>query len=281
MADGTANGIRHAELGNWTGQALLIPRSLLAQVKTWPEVVRPGVYFLVGPETASSKREAYIGEAEQIFTRLEQHLSKDFWEQAIAFTNKDENLTKAHVRYLEAALIREATEADRYSLHNKKTTDVPSLPRGDRDMMDEYIDHLKVLLGALGHPVLDPIVPVIVEGHGKLPQDENLFFFTSKDASASGIPTPEGFVVLEGSTARVGNTSTSNPNLKATLLTEQILAPISDGLLAFKRSHLFKSPSAAAAIVCSHDVNGRASWKLKDGSSLKEWEAKQLASPLG
>ena len=37
--------------------------------------------------------------------RLRQHKNKEFWVSAIVFVSKDENLTKAHVRYLENRLL--------------------------------------------------------------------------------------------------------------------------------------------------------------------------------
>ncbi len=65
LADGTASGLRHAELANWTGQALMVPRTLIAESRHWKEVERPGVYFLSGPE-GRARRTVYIGEAESI-----------------------------------------------------------------------------------------------------------------------------------------------------------------------------------------------------------------------
>ena len=49
LADGNASGIRHAEITNWTGQALACPRSRFQELREWSEVKRPGVYFLFGP----------------------------------------------------------------------------------------------------------------------------------------------------------------------------------------------------------------------------------------
>jgi hypothetical protein len=46
LADSTVAGIRFAEVVNWTGQAIACPRSRLGELMTWPEVAKPGVYFL-------------------------------------------------------------------------------------------------------------------------------------------------------------------------------------------------------------------------------------------
>ncbi len=61
---GEVSGIRHAELVNWTGQALLCPRSRLGELVTWEaESRRPGVYFLFEAEDMTS-RKVYVGESE-------------------------------------------------------------------------------------------------------------------------------------------------------------------------------------------------------------------------
>jgi hypothetical protein len=102
LADGTVTGIRHAEVVNWTGQALSCPRLRIAELGEWDEARRPGVYLLFGTDDTSDRPAVYIGEAENVFDRLQSHLSqKDFWTEIVLFSNKDENLTKAHVRYLE------------------------------------------------------------------------------------------------------------------------------------------------------------------------------------
>jgi hypothetical protein len=61
---GEVSGIRHAELVNWTGQALLCPRNRVPELAArWQSVVsRPGVYLLLGADQLAA-REVYIGEA--------------------------------------------------------------------------------------------------------------------------------------------------------------------------------------------------------------------------
>jgi len=62
----------------------------------------------------------YIGEAESIKDRIKAHLEKDFWNHIVFFISKDENLTKAHIRYLEGQLIEHAKKAGRAILMNNQ-----------------------------------------------------------------------------------------------------------------------------------------------------------------
>ena len=63
------------------------------------------MYFLTGTDPESGRPAIYVGEAEHIRDRIKSHVEKDFWNQVLYFISKDENLTKAHIRYLEGKLI--------------------------------------------------------------------------------------------------------------------------------------------------------------------------------
>ena len=42
--------------------------------------------------------------------------------------------------------------------------------------------------------------------------------------------------------------------------------------MIFVKDYLFSSPSAAAAVVLGRSANGLTEWKLKNGTTLKEFE---------
>ena len=57
--------------------------------------------------------------------------AKDFWTRTAVVISKDENLTKAHGRYLESRLIEMARAADRASLANGTSPEANPLPEPD------------------------------------------------------------------------------------------------------------------------------------------------------
>ena len=64
LADGEPTCILLAEISNWTGKVLVVPRSQLDQLSKWEEVRRTGVYLLVGPDPDDPSRAlASIGKA--------------------------------------------------------------------------------------------------------------------------------------------------------------------------------------------------------------------------
>ena len=71
LADGEPTGILLAEISNWTGKALVAPRSQLDQVSKREEVRRTGVYLLVGPDPDDPSRAlASIGEGDNVLRPL-------------------------------------------------------------------------------------------------------------------------------------------------------------------------------------------------------------------
>jgi hypothetical protein len=292
LADGSVAGARHAEIVNWTGQALAFSRNNISELKNWPEARRQGVYFLFGFDDSSGQGVVYIGEAEVVAERVPQHIAtKEFWSECVAFTSKDDNLTKSHVKYLESRLVMGALAAKRYVVDNSATPPESGLPRADRDAMDEFATNIRILLGVLGHRVLDPVVqservePALVP----LPPDNvrtgtktpsaRKFLLQSSGLTASAIRDTDAFVVLAGSVAAKESQSSLSSGYRATRQKMIHAGVLVDGgpTLKFSRDYAFPSPSQAAAVVVGYAVNGRQLWKAEDGRSLGEIEQIEIA----
>jgi hypothetical protein len=95
-------------------------RKQYPDVRSREEFGRPSIYLLTGPSEGDSPQpRIYIGEADVGRARIDSHLrGKDFWTHLILFTSKDENLNKAHVKYIESRLISLAQKAKRAELDN-------------------------------------------------------------------------------------------------------------------------------------------------------------------
>lgn len=280
LADGNVTGIRHGEIVNWTGQAIMVPRKRYSELQDWDEASKPGVYFLFGEDDASGGPMAYIGESENVFDRLRNHVDrKEFWNEAVLFTNKDENLTKAHAKYLESRLVRAATDATRYKLENNTVPPLPNLPRGDRDAMDDFFDNLRLLLGALGHRILEPVAE-----KAEAANETNAISVSMRRSglTAFGQVTDEGLVVLPGSQATGkprASLSEGYGKLRQRLIDNGVLKLEGDTYI-FTKEQLFSSPSAAGSIVCGQACNGREYWKDDSGRTLKQIEEKDATTTI-
>ena len=274
LVDGEPNGRMTCELSNWTGKALKIPRKKIKESSDRPELENTGIYILFGKSDKSENKElAYIGEAEGIYKRLNQHLSaKDFWNEALVFVSKDENLNKAHIKYLESRLHEIAIKVNRYELENGNIPPRSTISESDQAEMEEFLDNIRLLVNALGYKVFDELRKVQTFEE----EVKNTFYISAlRGANATGQMTNEGFVVLKDSEIATSYTNSFSKNLiqlRQKLIDENVIVQ-SDNTLVFTEDYLFSSPSAAAGVVMGRSANGLTEWKLKDGRILKTVES--------
>ncbi len=283
LSDGAPSGIRHVEIANWSGQAIACPRSRLNKLRDWVEAQRPGVYFLLEKQTAETGDRAYIGESENVAKRLtQQEKNQDFWNEAIIFTSKDENLTKGHIKYLESRLTAISIDADRYKIENANTPTESQLPRADKDAMEEFIHNLRIVLGTLGHRVLEPVKITTQQpqdGPSKPGLSQFIFSFSIRGLHATGQQTDDGFVLFKGSDVS-GKTTGSMPgktlSIREKWITDGTLQPFGDNFRLTKDC-IVSSSSYAAVIVAGTSRSGPQSWIDEKGRSLKAVEESLLS----
>ena len=271
LVHGDPKRLRTAELSNWTGKSVAGPRSEFDGIIGREESNGSGVYFLTGNDPESGRPAVYVGEAENIKDRVKGHLEKDFWNQIVYFVSKDENLTKAHIRYLEGKLIEQAHHAGRALVVNGQGSGA-KLPESDREDMEVFLEKINQLLPVLGIELLVPAA-----GKAKTDAEKEILHCEIKGLSASGPLTPNGFLVLKGSQAVLKERASSQKypwalNMRQRLKEDGLLSIQSDHLL-FTRDVEFSSPSAAAAVVHGGHASGLIAWKNKSGKTLKEIES--------
>ena len=265
LAQGSADGFRMIETSNWTGLGLVCSRADYLLVRRREEWSRPGVYLLTAQPGDIERGQLYVGEADDVGGRVDNHVkNKDFWTTVVAFTSKDGNLNKAHVRYLEARLLNLAKKADRVQLLHGTEPPIPRLSEADIAEMEGYLSEMLVVL---------PLVGVIAfESLERKAPIANRLVLIGKGANGTGDDTSEGFIVFEGSLARgdeVPSISPGTTRLRARLAAELVLVPDQENL-RFTKTYLFDSPSTAAAVLLGRSANGRIEWKDQQGRTLKQ-----------
>ncbi|MRG73929.1 DUF4357 domain-containing protein [Alphaproteobacteria bacterium HT1-32] len=288
LVDGNPTGMITAEIMNWTGHVLAAPRTKLAELIQRNEATRTGVYFLtnLSPDNGT-KPEIYIGESDNVAKRLTQHNKseekggKDFWDRALIVTSKDQNLTKAHARFLESRLIGIANDVSRAKLQNGNAPEYGYLPEADVADMEFFIEQIRIVLPVLGLDFLRrkprtslQETPGVSTGDdtriSTAPQQtEVLYEIISKKHSihAEASEIDGDFIVLSGSSVRNRDhiDVESRPRywkLLTQLKEDGIIQEVQNEM-RFMQDYAFSSPSAAADLILGISANGRKTWKVK------------------
>lgn len=269
LVNGTADSLVTAELSNWNGQAIKIPR-IEVQDCTLPELTQAGVYFLFCKEDDDTES-VYIGESENVKERLLQHMrdfqadkEKFYWTTAVVFVGRD--LNKALIRYLENRLVGITQKCKRYKVLTKATYQNTVLKNSEKAVMEEFIDDIQIVINALGYKVLEPLVK-----HSAT--DEDMLSFEIGEAKAEGKITAEGFVVLQGAKMN----SVTNKSLAPALISrrDELIADGKVNNFITTEDLLFSSSSAAADFILGYSASGPQTWKDKNGKTLKQIDAEK------
>jgi len=268
LFDGNPNGRLMCELSNWNGRAYKIPRSELTLFSDREDSKNTGVYFLFGKDEDANDT-IYIGESEQIFVRLKDHVKDhEYWTDCVVLISKDNNLNKAHVKYLESKFFTLAKEVNRFKIVNANNPTLSSLSEYDVAELDEFISHAKLLVNTLGYKAFD----LVTDLKPTFSLQKDFFAITAtRGADAKGLIVSDGFAVLKDSVIACSVTPSFSPSLaklRQKILTEGIV----DDSFTFVQDYVFTSPSLAAAIVMGRNANGRTEWKNTEKQSIKDIE---------
>ena len=282
--DGKPDGMLTAEVFNWTGHVLMTPRTRIIDALKRGEAGYTGVYILLG-ETEDGPL-AYIGEAEDLGTRLRGHArGKDWWETAVLITSTANNLHKAHVKYLESRLVEMANVTKRMPLENGNAPTRSSLSESATANMEEFLETLMMVLPAIQVDMFvnkaEPMKQQTKTTAGK--ENTPTFILKSKGLGIDATAELAGgeMVVKSGSIVRkswVGDRSDKTHYfiLHDKLWATGVIEPKGEHAV-FTKDYAFSSPSAAGAIVNGRSTSGPREWKLKGtNTTYADWEASQL-----
>ena len=270
LPSGDPQGLRIAEITTRIVRVIEVPRSLLAEFLKMPEAQQVGVYYLVGPAEEGEGDALYIGQTGNVGMRLVQHNqdeNKDFWNRALVAVSLTNSLTQTHALFLEWLGIRDAKAAGRYALDNGNAGARPHTPAPLEADCQEIQDTVRVLLATLGYPVFEAV------GKSATKESAEMFFCRANGADGRGLYTPEGFVVLKGSTGR----RESMPSLHGTVyehvrerLIESGVLRVEGDRIVLTRDYVFGSPSRAAVLLLGRSANGWKEWKNTAGQTLNK-----------
>lgn len=277
MLDGTPSGTKTVEIGNWSGKAVFAPRASLKNILQRSEFESPGVYFLKNESSTPEYNDSvYIGEAEELRSRLKTHIAERDFESVICFLSKDELLTKAHIKYLESRLISIAKESNNSLIENSNSPKLSRISEADVSDMEYFVEQIRLILPVVGLQTL--VTPV---QHSKANIEamasSKKFSIKSKSISATMIESDDGFIVLSGSQASKNLSNSISAGwikIRKKLIDAGVLVESGEHLEFIENAN-FSSPSAASSVVLGRQAPGPVSWVDSNGKTYKEIQEAQ------
>jgi len=266
LINGDPKGTQYVFISNSLCKMFIIPRSNLTILNERQELQKPAFYILLG-EDENTKPKAYIGETENFRERVKAHDSKKvFWQKALVFVSKDEDITKADVQYLEHRAISEAKQSNTFILdENKQTPKAPNLPEYQKDTMDEFFEDIMFLTAFSGCNIFDIVAT----------KEQHIFYTKGRGCNAKGFYNSTGFTVLKGSVLAKDSVPSLHWKEKRDKLVAEYSSMENDRVI-MDSDKTFSSPSTAADFCIGSSNNGWLVWKDKDGQTLDSIYRKQL-----
>lgn len=295
LADGVPEGIRSAQIDISTTYAMAFKGEQLnfgvkAAYADW--IKKSGVYLIIGNDP-DGFRKIYVGEGDDVERRLKFHKTKEafpFWTDTLVFVSKDDNLTKSHIRYVEAELIKDLQGKSGLVLVNGNNPSADGkLPKEEIPSMCRFIEEIKIIAGALGYDLFK--VDKLPVTAANLTQSEPAlteypeFTFTGNGFSSKAVFMAGGtgnWLVREGSTARLESVPTAPKSaikVREQLKADGKLKETANGLL-FTEDYPFSSSSAAACVIAGSSVSGPRSWEINKKTYL-QWDKELSGESLG
>ena len=140
IPDGNPASIKVIDKMNWTGIGLEVARDSWHTHRNRDEFNQAGIYILIGQDEDSDLPVVYIGQGDGVRSRIDaHHKNKMFWDKALVFTSSNGGLNRAHITWLEWALINKASEFERCKLDNKDSPKEPVLTEYEKADTNEFL----------------------------------------------------------------------------------------------------------------------------------------------
>lgn len=264
--------LRTVELDNWWGMAVMGRRSYFKKALAREELSRSCIYLLVRSTGTDDLPEVYVGESDDFAQRYAASQFPIAFDSFIVFTNKDDNLTRAHVKWLEREVWEMLSRNEgKVQLANRATPTGSKLPEAETASMGTFLGNMIYVLEALGFAFFEEPGTTSTEAPEVL--TATLAVPAVQSFSTSAQPRSETHkayldIVGDGYVLRAGSLISASPTdslpanvakLRAQLLAERALVP-QDDCLKLTRDIAFTSPSPASALVKGRSSTGHGDW---------------------
>ncbi|WP_313527083.1 DUF4357 domain-containing protein [Shinella sp.] len=274
--------LRTVELDNWTGVAITGQPEFFKKALEAEVLARSCVYLLIKSGADDDLPAIYVGESDDFSQRYTSGKFPIEFDTFLIFTSKDDNLTRAHVKWLEEKLwsILKGNSGKVVVANANKPTS-SNLPRADVATMQTYLGNMIYVLEALGYDLFSvkERTSTAPAGQGEQRNDEakdlvlDLYATLPKRADDRAFLRYEdgAYVLKSGSkiNARITESLPSNVRkLREQLIEDGGLVEVGD-YMELTKDIPFSKPSPASALVKGRSSTGYQDWlRVTDGVPL-------------
>lgn len=279
LLDKTLDGARIIDMGvTKSCECFVLPRDKVAEVaKNHSHLQQHGFYILLGRDKGFQPM-AYIGQTNDFTNRVNDHKQKkDFWDTALVFVSKSNEIFPSEALYLEYLGWKAAKEANNYIIENSKDINEPHLSAEKQNEMELFFEDIQFLTRFYGCRVFDqPEKP-------QVPDSFKEFTLLMPEYGMKAVlhffKQTQRYVIAAGSTIMAKTTASCAKGMQA--FRKQV---IDNKKLSQKSGELYQllqdveipetssSPSGAASFCAGSSRQGTKDWKDNNGNTYPtEW----------
>lgn len=165
IPDSDPNSFKIINKMSWTGVGLEVVRDSWEKHKDRKEFKQAGVYILIGYEEETNDLPVvYIGQGDGVKNRINDHYkNKIFWDKVLVFVSSNGGLNRAHITWIEWALINLAIKVSRCKLDNNAVPIEPVLTESEKFDTKEFLDEMLSIFPLVEIKVFDQAKKIKVE----------------------------------------------------------------------------------------------------------------------
>lgn len=279
LLDNTLSGARIIDMGTQRSCAcFVLPKDKVAEVGAKHKWVKQhAFYILLGVHPTTGKRMGYIGETNDFTHRVLDHKQKKvYWDTALVFISKSNEIYKSEVKYLEYLGLKTANEAGNYEIDNTKKVEKETLSPHKENEMNSFFEDIMFLTRFYGCKIFDTPEP-----SSQIDDKVMEFTLSQKKINATAklhyYTESHRYVIAKGSTIKAEN-GTSCPKglipLRNEILKDSKKSSINGEVAELLQDVEipFASPSSAGSFCTGSACQGTEAWVDKDGKKYPtEW----------
>lgn len=277
LLDKTLEGARIIDMGSTkTCQCYVLPYDKVAKVGKDYLQSKYAFYLLLGTDELGHPM-AYVGQTNDFTVRCNDHKQKkDWWDTALVFVSKADEIFASEVLYLEYIGWKEACERKNYKIANTKPIKEPGLSDDKKNDMELFFEEIKFLTRFYGCTVFEEPT------HTKAEEMEHTVLYMLKpkvgiDATVWYYPLTKTYILKSGSKIRLNdlpNGSNEAHNLRASIKANATLGKKDGDLLVTLQdidiSSTDRTPSGATCVINGGADQGTTSLRDKEGRTFEK-----------